>query len=172
MANDIEEPKYTLVRKYAEFELRDYAPHVVARTKMSGSYRDSLGGGFQRLAKFIFGGNTQRASIAMTAPVASTHAGNDWFVTFSMPSAYSMQTLPRPNDSRVELVEVPAQRTAVLSFSGWVSQDKMNDKEHALRSELARARIETRGAAVLAQYNPPWTLPFLRRNEIQIPVAP
>jgi len=172
MANDIEEPKYTLVRKYAEFEVRDYAPHVVARTKMSGSYRDSLGGGFQRLAKFIFGGNTQRASIAMTAPVASTHAGNDWVVTFSMPSAYSMQTLPRPNDRRVELVEVPAQRTAVLSFSGWVSQDKMNDKEQALRRELARAGIEVRGAAVLAQYNPPWTLPFLRRNEIQIPVAP
>lgn len=171
MANDIEEPKYTLVRKYAEFEVRDYAPHVVARTKMSGSYRDSLGGGFQRLAKFIFGGNTQRASIAMTAPVASSHAGNDWFVTFSMPSAYSMQTLPRPNDSRVELVEVPAQRTAVLSFSGWVSQDKMNDKEQALRRELVRAGVEVRGAAVLAQYNPPWTLPFLRRNEIQIPIA-
>jgi len=171
MASDIEEPKYTLVRKYADFEVRDYLPHVVARTRMSGDYRDSLGGGFQRLAKFIFGGNAQRASIAMTAPVATTTAGNDWFVTFSMPSAYSMQTLPRPNDARVELLEVGAQRMAVLTFSGWVSEEKMKDRERTLRRELAREGLRPTGPAVLAQYNPPWTLPFLRRNEIQLALS-
>ncbi len=172
MASEIEEPKYTLVRKYPSFEVRDYASHVVARTKLGSDYKQSLGAGFRRLAGFIFGGNAGHASIAMTAPVASSVVGNQWVVTFAMPSAYSIQTLPKPDDARVELVEVPAQRTAVLSFSGWVGHEKMMDKERSLRGELERARLKSRGPAVLAQYNPPWTLPFLRRNEIQIALEP
>lgn len=171
MASDIEEPSYRRVQVYEELEVRDYAPHVIAQTKLSGSYRESLGAGFQRLAGFIFGGNTRNASIAMTAPVGSMTTGQGWTVTFAMPSAYTMQTLPRPKDSRVELVEVPAQRMAVLKFSGWVSHDKMQAKEKLLREGLAKHGLRATGPAVLAQYNPPWTLPFLRRNEIQIPIA-
>jgi len=170
MASDIEEPSFSRVHAYEEFEVRDYAPHVIAQTKLSGSYRESLGAGFRRLANFIFGGNTSGASIAMTAPVGSMSTGQGWTVTFSMPSAYTMQTLPRPRDGRVELVEVPARRVAVLKFSGWVSHDKMQAKEKLLREQLAREGLRATGPAVLAQYNPPWTLPFLRRNEILIPV--
>lgn len=170
MASDIEEPKYELVRKYETFEVRDYAAHVVARTKVGTDYKESMSAGFRRLAGFIFGGNARGSSIAMTAPVASTMSGSQWTVTFSMPSAYSMQTLPKPNDSRVELVEVKAQRVAVLSFSGWVGHDKMLEKEKLLREALGRAGLKAQGTAVLAQYNPPWTLPFLRRNELQLTI--
>jgi hypothetical protein len=171
MASEIEEPKYELVRTHAGFEVRDYAAHVVARTKLGSDYQQSLSAGFQRLSGFIFGGNARGSSIAMTAPVASTVSNDQWVVTFAMPAAYSLTTLPKPNDARVELVEVPPQRAAVLSFSGWVSRDKMLAKERVLREQLAASGLAPEGPAVLAQYDPPWTLPFLRRNEIQIAIA-
>ncbi len=171
MARDIEEPAYRLVRNYGSFEVRDYAPQIVARTQVAGSFKGSLNEGFRRLARFIFGGNAQGTSIAMTAPVAQVAAPSGWFVTFSMPSAYDLSSLPRPSDARVALEQVPARRMAVLRFSGWVDQEKREKRERELRDALRREGLEPEGPAILAQYDPPWRLPFLRRNELQVPLV-
>lgn len=172
MASDIEEPRYSVTQRYADFEVRSYAPLVVARTQVNGSLKDGLGMGFKRLAGFIFGGNASGMSIAMTAPVSHVEEPDGTFVTFTMPSRFSLDALPAPRDARVQLTRSPAHHVAVRQFSGWVNEGKRQEQEALLRESMAKADCPATGPAVLAQYDPPWKLPFWRRNEIQIPVAP
>jgi hypothetical protein len=145
--------------------------------------------GFEKLAGYIFGGNHARQSIAMTAPVAQSPAqgsqsiamtapvsqmaaGNGtWRIRFFMPAKYTLAQLPVPNDPSVSLVEVPAEVYAVLRFSGSRDANAIKDKTTELRDALAGSRWHPTGTPVAWFYDPPWTLPFLRRNEVAIPVA-
>jgi hypothetical protein len=169
MAHSIEEPKYQVLESIDDIEIRHYGPVVQAVTTLPG--RSHTSEGFRRLAGFIFGGNNAEQKIAMTAPVQETLGVASPEMSFTMPGEYLLDDLPTPADSRVSLHNVPAKTVAVVSFSGWATRSRVERFERELRATLSRQSIEIAGEASLNQYNPPWTLPFLRRNEVMIEVA-
>ena len=184
----IEQPKYDLKLKDGDFEIRRYAPYIVAEVVVSGDQGQAVQLGFRKLAGYIFGGNAGRANIPMTAPVAqkpegetiamtspvtqSPAADGRWTVQFMMPPAYTMSTLPKPNDPDVHFRSEPAREMAVLRFSGVARERSYRDKTTALRTWVAAKKLTVQGSAVLAQYNPPWTPWFMRRNEVLLEIAP
>ena len=183
-----EEPKFSLIEKSGDFELRLYKPMIVAETYADGSLSEASNAGFRLIAGYIFGGNKSRQSssseriamtvpvtlepssqkIAMTAPVMVENKDNRWRVHFVMPAEYTLNSLPIPNDPRVSLREIAEQKTAVILFSGLAGEDKVKDKTATLLDWIKSRGLEATSTPQLARYNPPWTLPFLRRNEILI----
>ena len=182
-----EEPSYTVTEKSGDFELRAYSPMIVAETQVSGPMDDASSAGFRLIADYIFGNNTSRAGsnekismtapvtmepksekISMTAPVSMEQTGEQWRVHFVMPSQYTLDTLPQPNNPAVRLRELPASNYAVIRFSGLVGENKRAAKTEELMTWLDSKGITPIGQPELARYNPPWTLPFLRRNEVML----
>jgi hypothetical protein len=166
----IEEPTYSLVAAWddPDVEIRDYDPRILATTRMT----DGQNSGFRVLAGYIFGGNEKEQEIAMTAPVQRTMPGeNDAEMAFVVPRAYSLEELPAPDDARVQFREEPGYRAAVIRFSGWVNDKKAERYWQTLVAFLKEQGIQPLGDPTLNQYNPPWTPPFMRRNEIIVAVA-
>jgi DNA gyrase inhibitor GyrI len=166
----VEEPAYRTVLKQGDYEIRDYPALVVAETQASGDQSQAGSQGFRALAGYIFGGNRNQRKIAMTAPVGMTQAGSDWTVTFTMPSGSTLATLPKPDNSDVTLRETPPTRYAVLRFSGYARPATVAEKTAELKAWMESRKLKATGPVTLAQYNPPWTLWFLRRNEVWAPV--
>jgi hypothetical protein len=168
MAGDIEEPEWQLVDTLDSVELRHYSPSIQARTTLDGSGQTSVG--FKRLAGFIFGGNDRSQSIAMTAPVQETLQDSVPTMAFTMPGEYALDDLPAPEDDRVVIVDVPERTLAVIRFSGWATRGKIASNSRKLLETLEDNGIEPVSGTTLNQYNPPWTPPFLRRNEISVEI--
>lgn len=186
----IEEPKFELLEKDGAFELRRYAPMIVAETFVEGSLGEGSSAGFRAIAGYIFGANRSRnadsnekiamtvpvtmdtsaAKIAMTAPVTTERADGRWRMHFVMPAQYTMDTLPVPTDPAVKLREVGAQRIAVRVFSGFVTDDRVRQETVAVLDWMKQRGLEAAAPPQLARYNPPWSIPFLRRNEMLVPV--
>jgi hypothetical protein len=186
----VEQAKYTVVVQDGAFELRDYAPHVVAETVVAGEFEQAGNRAFSALFRYISGGNRSRSKlamtapvsqasrgdgtggekIAMTAPVAQHAAGGRWAVSFMMPAAYSLETLPQPSDPRVVLRRVPAQRVAALRYSGTWSEKSYLRHKAELESWVAQRGLRAVGDVVWARYNPPFAPWFVRRNEILVEV--
>lgn len=186
-----EEPAFTSSLKEGAFEVRSYPALVAAQVSVSGTRDEASSAGFKLLAGYIFGSNTRRQSIAMTAPVVQSKPGSEtiamtapviqtampgsaeaWIVRFIMPAAYTVDTLPTPNDARVQLLVLPPARYAVVMFSGMAHQDDVIQRTAELTTFMAEHALRAAGPPALARYNPPWTLWFKRRNEVHIPVAP
>ena len=183
----VEEPKFETVLKDEAFEIRRYPPLVVATTQVLGDMDAASNRGFRTIADYIFGNNVATpagasAKIAMTAPVtvapimpAASSATSDmtaeqWQVQFVMPGQYRLDTLPRPKNEAVTLRELPARTTAVLSYSWLNSETKVQQKTDELRAWMKSRQLEALGPPRLARYDPPWTPPMMRRNEIQIDI--
>lgn len=178
----VEQPAYTEVRSFGDVEIRDYPPMVIAEVEVAGERKAAINTGFRLLADYIFGNNspaqkipmstpvTQQAGdkIAMTAPVSQQPAGGSWKVRFVMPSRYTFEALPKPNNPSVRLVPLPAERFAAIRFSGVAGDDAIARFKQRLFDRLAEQGLTPQGEAIMAFYNPPWTLPFLRRNEILV----
>jgi hypothetical protein len=164
----IEEPVYQVEKAWEaeQIEIRAYAPRVMAVTGMN----EDSDSGFRVLAGYIFGGNAEEQKIAMTAPVQQSMAGEKE-MAFMIPAEYALEDLPEPEDQRVSFREAPAYTAAVIQFSGWASAEKADENWQQLRQFLIAEGIDITGEPTLNQYNPPWTLPFMRRNEIIVPVA-
>jgi hypothetical protein len=164
----IEEPVYQVEKAWEaeQIEIRAYAPRVMAVTGMT----ENADSGFRVLAGYIFGGNAEEEKIAMTAPVQQSMAGEKE-MAFMMPAEYALEDLPEPEDQRVSFREASAYIAAVIQFSGWASAEKADENWQRLRRFLIAEGIDITGKPTLNQYNPPWTLPFMRRNEIIVPVA-
>ena len=164
----IEEPVYQVEKAWEaeQIEIRAYAPRIMAVTGMN----EDSDSGFRVLAGYIFGGNAEEQKIAMTAPVQQTMAGEKE-MAFMMPAEYTLKDLPQPEDQRVAFREAPAYTAAVIQFSGWASAEKADENWQQLQRFLIAEGINITGEPTLNQYNPPWTLPFMRRNEIIVPVA-
>ncbi len=113
----VEQMDYRVVTQLSDYEIREYPEHIVAQTTVSGTSQTSMGGGFGIVAGYIFGGNTKNESISMTAPVISTTDGDSQTISFGMPKSYSLETLPKPNDSRVKIVTIPTKKYAVIAFA-------------------------------------------------------
>ncbi|MBC7520983.1 MAG: heme-binding protein [Sandarakinorhabdus sp.] len=187
-ARATEEPPFTVRSAHGEFEVRDYPALVAAEVSVTGDRKEAAGKGFRLLAGYIFGRNTRKQSIAMTAPVTQAaatsekiamtapvlQAGGDgaWVVRFIMPHGSTLETLPLPNDPKVRLRAIPPGRMAVVRFSGLARQDDVDARTLALSQLIKAQHMQAIGAPSLAQYDPPWTLWFMRRNEVMIPIAP
>ena len=179
-----EEPHYLTTKLSDRVEIRRYGPRVAAETTITADEDRARNIGFRRLAGYIFGGNHRdesiamtapvaqqsREKIAMTAPVAQAHDGGQSTIRFYMPSKWTLDTLPTPDDDKVRLVEVPGETVAVLRFTGDRSPRAVAERTRELSETLRVNEIETTGPAQSWFYDPPWTLPFRRRNEIAIPV--
>ncbi len=181
----IEESRYTVVEQVDDFELRMYEPGIVAETLVEGDFSEVGSEGFRRLAGYIFGKNRKQQDIDMTAPVSQESASEKiamtapvsqetvdgkWRITFTMPAEYSMETLPMPLDDRVILKQEPGRLMAAIRYSGTWSRDRYQEKEASLRSFIGEHGLKVVGEPVFARYNAPYTLWFLRRNEVLIPV--
>ena len=167
----VETPTYKEVLGDGDFELRDYPALLVAEVTVDGDQKEASNKGFRLLAGYIFGANKKRQGIAMTAPVAQTQsAAGTWVVRFTMPSTWSLQTLPIPDDSRVKLRNTRPARCAVLRFSGVAQPSNVETKSSELLALVKSHDLHVSGPVSLAQYNPPWTLWFMRRNEVMVEV--
>ncbi len=188
----IEEPKFDLIERSGDFEIRQYAPTIVAETTVDGDFYDAPNEGFRRLAGYIFGKNKSKDKIAMTAPVSMTDSAsqkiamtapvsqvssptesgaNQWLITFTMPGSYTMESLPTPEDSRVRLKQVSGYKAAVLKFSGFNSDDKVKKNTERLQVLMRERNLKPASAPMYARYNPPWTPWFMRRHELIIPIV-
>jgi DNA gyrase inhibitor GyrI len=166
-----EMPRYTTIESHGAIEIRDYEPMIVAETRVTGERRDAINQGFRSIAGYIFGGNRARQKIAMTAPVTQQPDGDGWRVRFVMPSAHTLDTLPLPDDPAVRLGALPAGRYAAIRFSGTPTEGLLARHRQQLLDDLAQRGLPAAGEPIMAFYNPPWTLPFLRRNEILVLLA-
>jgi effector-binding domain-containing protein len=182
-----EEPKYQVLERSGDFELRLYQPYIEAETLVEGDFNEVGNEGFRRLFDYIQGKNrkkqdipmaapvTQEAAsekIPMTAPVGQEKTAGKWRITFVMPSSYTMSTLPEPLDPRITLVEIPGRLMAVHRYSGTWDKERYEAKEHELREFIKEKGLKIAGETLWARYNPPFAPWFLRRNEVMIPVAP
>jgi len=181
----VEQPDYKVTMTNGAIEIRSYGPMIAAEAEVKGERKAAINEGFRLIAAYIFGANKPNAKIAMTAPVQQQSAqkiamtapvtqqttGDSWTVRFIMPSSWTLETLPAPNDPRVTLKPVPAKRMLAIRFSGTASDSLIQSKTDELRRYAADKKLATTGEPLLAFYNPPWTLPFLRRNEVMLEVA-
>ncbi|MEY4481447.1 MAG: hypothetical protein RIQ84_609 [Pseudomonadota bacterium] len=192
----IEEPSYQVLKQSESFELRQYESQLIAEVTVQGSLSEASNKGFRLVADYIFGNNQvsqassnqsekiamtapvviepQSSKIAMTAPVVVEKKGaseqQQWTLYFVMPKSYRMDNLPKPNNPQVQIKEIKNKKVAVIRFSGWVDEEKLADRTAELQTWMKQEQLIAIGEPQLARYNPPWTLPWWRRNEVFIPV--
>ena len=182
--SNVEQAKYEVVSSQGDIEVRLYAPMIVGEAEVTGDRKLAINEGFRIIADYIFGNNISKKNVAMTAPVVQqqsekiamtapvTQAGNrsQWKVRFVMPASYTMATLPKPNNDVVKLVEMPSKRFAVIRFSGMAGEASLKDHTEELSNFITTKKLNPLSSPSYAFYNPPWTLPFLRRNEVMIEI--
>ncbi|MCX6557342.1 MAG: heme-binding protein [Candidatus Aminicenantes bacterium] len=186
----VEQADYAVVKRMNGYEIREYPAHIVAQTTVQGSLGESMSNGFRIVAGYIFGGNTKKESIAMTAPVVAqkgegsqaserismtapvvaTAVGDSQVISFGMPRSYTLEKLPKPTDPRVKIVLVPAKKYAVMRFSWYRSDARVKRMQEKLLSALARDGIVAEGSTAYAGYNAPWTPPWMTRNEVLVEI--
>lgn len=184
-ARGIAEPAYRTVERRNGYDVREYDELLAAQVSVAAPWSEALRQGTALLSAYLSGANTTQESIAMArplgvepegeaiaadAPVLAVAKDTSWLISFVMPPDRTIVTLPRPNDPRVRIVRIPGRAAAVLAFSGAVSRDRVALQEERLRGLLARDGAVILGPATVAQYHPSWAPPFLRRNEVILPV--
>ncbi|MCE2679123.1 MAG: heme-binding protein [Burkholderiales bacterium] len=194
-----EEPKYEVIKSEGAFEIRRYKPMLIAETEVQGDMDEASRKGFRLIADYIFGNNQrpdsadeakiamtapvtvqpQAVKIAMTAPVSAQpvagatnmQTADKWRVHFVMPSQYTLATIAKPKNDAVKLKEVPGKYFVVLAYSGLNGVAKVQEKTNETLEWTRQNGLEITGIPQLARYDPPWTLPMFRRNEIMVEVA-
>ena len=165
----VSEPNYERIAIRKGYEIRKYDPFIEAVTEVDGAYSTAMSEGFRRIGGYIFGNNKQNQSISMTAPVLDTNISEKKRrVSFVMPAGSIMQSMPKPEDNRVELVSKPSHTVAVIRFTGPISAQRIAQQEAKLMAFLKRDKIKATSKPRSARYNPPWTFPLVARNEVQI----
>ena len=182
--SNVEKPDYKVIQSEQNIEIRQYEPMIIAEVEVDGKREDAIRDGFRLIADYIFGNNTVEQNISMTAPVQQKEnqkiamtspvqqqlAGKSWQISFVMPSKYNMDSLPVPNNNRVRLKEILTKKFVVIEFSGTNSNENVTEHENQLMNYIEANQIKIIGSPKYAFYNAPWTLPFLRRNEVMIEI--
>lgn len=166
----VEEPHYTIVESEKNIEIRDYDPIIVAEVEVSGERKEAIQEGFKALAEYIFGNNEAKKRLNMTKPVLQEQQMHVWKVRFVMEKKYTLTTIPKPNREDITLIGIQAKRFATIRFSGTTDDKNIHNHLKILQSYISSKKIKSMGGAIFAFYNPPWTLPFLRRNEVLIEI--
>ena len=199
--SDVEIPNYEVIQTNGNIEIRQYQPMIIAEVEVTGKREDASSDGFRLLADYIFGNNTIQQDIAMTAPVQQqknqkiamtapvqqqkqsqkiamtapvqqqSDNGEVWSVSFVMPSEFTIDYLPEPNNEQVMLKEIPAKQFVAIRFPGTSSESNVGKHEEQLMDYVEQNDIDVIGSPKYAFYNPPWTIPPLRRNEVMIEIA-
>jgi len=185
----VEEPDFTVVVTTDAFEIRRYAPYIVAETEVGADFDAAGNRGFRVLAGYIFGDNVSRARIDMTAPVTQRRSeriamtapvlqrageqaeGAPFVIGFVMPEEYTLDTLPEPESDRIRMREVPARFVAARRYSGRWTEARLRKHEQALRDALVDSAWRVVGSVEYARYDPPFKPWFLCRNEVMVEVA-
>jgi SOUL heme-binding protein len=180
----IESPKYKIIHKDNRFEIREYEDYIVAEVEIDGDFGSALQKGFRILADYIFGGNTVKSHIAMTAPVTEqpvtsekiemtapvisspVEEGKKYRVAFSMPSKYTLDNLPEPTNKIISFRKITKRKVAALRFSGILNSKMAVRKTSELETWLAKNKYSGKNNLIFAQYNPPWIPGVFRRNEV------
>jgi len=182
--SNVEKPDYKVIQTEQNIEIRQYEPMIIAEVEVDGKREDAIREGFRLIADYIFGNNTVQRDIAMTAPVQQQESqkiamtapvqqqstGRSWQISFVMPSKYSMETLPEPKNDRVRLKEILTKKFVVIEFSGTNSNENVTKHENQLMNYIEANQIKIIDSPKYAFYNAPWTLPFMRRNEVMIEI--
>jgi effector-binding domain-containing protein len=183
-----EQPRYDVLERIGEnIEIRQYRPRVAAETIVDTSKSgNARGDAFRLIAGYIFGANKTSEKVAMTSPVEISSPGSKIAMTapvevnksdsglvmrFFLPSKYSISQLPEPSDPRVKLTQIPSATVAVLRFSGSTGDPAVSARTTELNRALQSTNWKVAGPATAFFYNPPWTIPTLRTNEVVIPVT-
>lgn len=164
-----ESAPYRVVRSEGGIELREYAAMVWVETAMA-SRGNGADGSFNRLFRFITGGNEQKQKIAMTTPVFMTGQGTNATMAFVMPATMTKTAVPRPGDEAVSVRQLAGGQYAVVRFSGGRSEANETAALQRLESWLRTQKLPVKSSPVFGYFDPPWTPPFLRRNEVMLPV--
>ncbi|MBT6014949.1 MAG: heme-binding protein [Candidatus Marinimicrobia bacterium] len=184
LMSDVEKPDYKVIQSEQNIEIRHYEPMIIAEVEVEGKREDAIRDGFRLIADYIFGNNKvkldiamtspvqqqESQKIAMTAPVQQQSTGRSWQISFVMPSKYIMESLPEPNNDRVRLKEILTKKFVVIEFSGTNSNENVTKHENQLMNYIEANQIKIIGSPKYAFYNAPWTLPFMRRNEVMIEI--
>lgn len=179
-----DEPKYCVVAFQDNIELREYSPMLVAEVKVKGQRKEAMKDGFRILADYIFGNNSAKQKIPMTAPIsehsqetiaftarAEQHVqGNEWVVRVILPHDYLLDSAPKPNNKQIALVSLPTTQFAVIRYSGRTGDETVCPQIEKLQNFIVERKLSAEGTPLFAYYNPPWTLPFLRRNEVMVKI--
>ena len=180
-------PTYRIIEKKDDYEIRAYDSYILAETEQLGNRTESMSSGFNKLFRFISGHNVRGSKISMTSPVLKSAAGEgekipmtapvikqkeggSSTIAFVMPPGSSLEELPRPRDPAVMLRIVPSHKVAVVTFSGVATREAIEEKAASLQTSLRRDGCQQGSAPRIALYNPPWTPPFRRRNEVMIEI--
>jgi len=180
MYNGYETPDYAVEEADGAVEIRTYPAHIAAEVTVTGSRDAAINAGFRILAGYIFGGNEASAKVAMTTPVTQapsekiamttpvTQSGSDqgWTVRFMMPASYTLETLPKPKDARIRFVTTEPVRMVVLRFSGLPRTAALERRSEELRAWAKAKGLTLEGAPQFMFYDPPFRLPWSRRNEV------
>ena len=184
--SNVEKPDYVVTLSKNNIEIREYKPMITASVRVSGERKEAIRKGFRLVADYIFGNNAISTKIAMTAPVEQRESqkiamtapvqqqldGQSWEISFVMPKEYSIDTLPTPKNSEVTLAEIASKQFVVIKFSGRNTDSNIEQYTTLLEKFAFDNSLQTTGSPKYAFYNPPWTLPFLRRNEVMLELTP
>lgn len=180
-------PEYTVVETKQDYEIRRYEAYIVAETRREGNPAEAVSDGFNELFRYISGNNASSSKISMTAPVFRSPEqrgtkipmtapvfrqgeGTASVIAFVMPPGSTLEELPRPKSPSVKLRVVAPHKVAVITFSGYATEEAIAEKTALLVNALRRDGVAIRSAARIALYNPPWTPPFMRRNEVIVEI--
>ena len=162
---NIETYHYSVVKKYKSFEIRNYEATLFTSVQMNGNkYKQSSSKGFSILAGYIFGGNQKNEKIAMTSPV-SMSLDDSTTMMFMVPKKFNKETLPKPNEPKIEFREEPAKTVAAITFCGWANDEKIAEYKQKLIAALNVEGIKHNNRFYFLGYNPPFEV-FNRKNEI------
>lgn len=180
-----EEPDYKVIKKEKNFEVREYESIIVAEVITQGDYKESSKKGFNKLAKYIFGENLSQEKIGMTAPVFQEQnsekismtapvfqekSSEGWIMRFTMPAKYTLESLPTPLDKDIKITMSNSKKVAIITYTGILTEKKIEINTALLRKWLKQNSYKELSSPQSAGYDPPWTIPFLRKNEIQIEI--
>jgi len=183
-SSNVEQARYEVVESSENIEIRDYPPMIVAEVLIAENREESMNKGFRVIADYIFGNNysaknismtvpviqQKNEKIAMTAPVSQQLDGENWKISFLMPSGYSMETIPKPNNNDIKLKKIEERRFAVIRFSGLGRDDSLKTQTEKITEFIATRKLSVISSPIYAFYNPPWSIPFLRRNEVMVEI--
>jgi len=182
-----EQPPYEIVEELGKVEIRHYGPRLVAQTVVEAEDEmQARAAAFRILAAYIFGENTAKDDIAMTTPVAvekqsikidmttpvetAAVENGRYAMRFFLPSSLTLETAPAPTDPRVQLAVVPANTLAVRRFTGSRRPRAVATRAEELLQALSSSKWQAVGQPFSLFYDPPWTIAFLRRNEVAVSV--
>ncbi|MBC7419182.1 MAG: heme-binding protein [Bdellovibrio sp.] len=166
-----EEPEYILKESDGNKEVRAYLPYTVVHIEITGHYEHATETAFLELADYLFGKNLSKTQMSMTLPVLQEKKGKKWAMCFVLPSRYTMATAPVPENLEIKIESRPGEVIASIEYAGINSREKIAEKKQELVQWLTKeTSFAPESEPRIAQYDPPMSIPFLRRNEIQIPV--